>query len=376
MNKLVIKNGFVIDTLQNLNGIQDVNISDGYIAETSPCDIDAVVIDATDCYVFPGLIDFHTHLYDGSAFGINPDLLLACGVTTAVDAGSAGWINFENFLSKTILQKMIRLRAFVNVSGVGMPGAGINEPLDMCSINWNKLESLFKRYRDVLVGLKIRISKSIIKEQGLEPLIHTFEFAHKRKIRVCVHVTDPVAPFEKILPLFQKGDIFCHVFQGDGYTLLDEQANVIKEAWTARKRGVLFDSCNGKTNFSYKVAKEALGQGFIPDIISSDQTTANFNLPQYVKCLPYVMSKYISMGMDLREIIKATTEVPAKILGMEGKIGTLSAGANGDVTICKLINKKVYYKDAQGLLHYGNQVLMPVMTILQGNIVYCNPAFN
>lgn len=82
------------------------------------------------------------------------------------------------------------------------------------------------------------------------------------------------------------------------------------------------------------------------------------------------------MGMDLREIIKATTEVPAKILGMEGKIGTLSAGANGDVTICKLINKKVYYKDAQGLLHYGNQVLMPVMTILQGNIVYCNPAFN
>lgn len=376
MNKLLIKNGFVIDTLQNVNGIQDVNISNGHIVENSLCDIDSVVIDATDCYVFPGLIDFHTHLYDGSAFGINPDLLLACGVTTAVDAGSAGWINFKNFFNKTILQKMIHLRAFVNVSGVGMPGAGINEPLDMSAIDWNKLELLFERYKDVLVGLKIRISKSIVKEQGINPLINTFEFAHKRKIRVCVHVTDPVAPFEEILPLFQKGDIFCHVFQGDGYTLLDDQSNVIKEAWAARKRGVLFDACNGKTNFSYKIAKEALSQGFSPDIISSDQTTANFNLPQYVKCLPYVMSKYISMGMDLKDIIKATTEVPAKILGMEGKIGTLSLGANGDVTICKLINKNVSYKDAQGILHYGKQVLVPVMTILQGNIVYCNPAFN
>ena len=376
MNKLLIKNGFVIDTVQNLNGIHNIKISDGYIVEDNSNDVDSVIIDATNCYVFPGLIDFHTHLYNGSAFGINPDLLLACGVTTAVDAGSSGWINFENFFSKTVLQKMIHLRAFVNVSGVGMPGAGIDEPLDVSAINWNRLESLFEKYKGILVGLKIRISKSIVKEQGLNPLINTFEFAHKRKIRVCVHVTDPIAPFEKILPLFQEGDIFCHVFQGDGYTLLDDQSNVINEAWAARKRGVLFDACNGKTNFSYKIAKEALKQGFIPDIISSDQTTANFNLPQYVKCLPYVMSKYISMGMDLKDIIKATTEVPAKILGMEGKIGTLSSGANGDVTICKLINKKVCYKDAQGILHYGNQVLVPVMTILQGNIVYCNPAFN
>ena len=374
MSAICIKNGHVIDTTQKLDSIADIFINDGKITLASSAD--QRIIDATGCYVLPGLIDFHTHLYKGSTFGVDPDSLIATGVTAATDAGTAGWVNFEDFYNNSFTKTKIHLKAFINVSGIGQPGGGINEPLDLDAINYERLLLLLKKYHGDLLGLKIRISKPIVKQNGITPLINTMKFAHANGLHVNVHVTNPAAPTEEILPLFEKGDIFCHVFHGTGDTIIGPNNMLKKELLEARERGVLFDAANGRSNFVYKVAKKAIDAGFCPDIISSDTTAYNFNIPGKVKNLPFVMSKYLSLGMPLPKIIQAATETPAKIMGMENIIGTLKNGACGDVTICKFINKKITFLDTFNNIHYGEQLLVPVMTILKGNVVYCQTDFD
>lgn len=377
MTAFLIQDGHVVDPSQNIDGIQTVAVLDKKIVSKEEVqENNPVVIQAKDCYVFPGLIDFHVHLYSGSVFGIQPELLPATGVTAAVDAGTAGWINFKNFYQGSLSNSQIHMKAFINVSGIGQPGGGINEPLTPNAIHWASLEQQLSCYKDKLLGLKIRISKPIVGENGVKPLLDTFRFAHERGIRVCVHVTNPVIPFPELLPLFQKGDIFCHVFEGTGDHLLGTKGKVVKEAWQARERGVIFDAANGRSNFSYAVAKEALQEGFFPDVISSDSTSYNFNFPEKVKNLPFIMSKYLNMGMALPQIIERVTAIPAKLMGMQDQIGTLAPGASGDVTICKMIKQKVVFRDSLNQVHYGTKVLVPVMTILKGSIVYCSSAFN
>lgn len=377
MTALLIQDGHVIDPSQKIDGIQTIAILDKKIVSKEEVqESDPVIIQANDCYVFPGLINFHAHLYSGSVFGINPELLPATGVTAAVDAGTAGWINFKNFYQGGLSHSQMHLKAFINVSGIGQPGGGINEPLTPNAIHWTALDRQLSYYKDKLLGLKIRISKPIVGSAGVKPLLDTFQFAHERGIRVCVHVTNPIIPFPELLPLFQKGDIFCHVFEGTGNHLLGTEGKVVQEAWQARERGVIFDAANGRSNFSYAIAKKALQEGFLPDVISSDSTSYNFNLPEKVKNLPFIMSKYLNMGMTLPQIIERVTAIPAKLMGMEGEIGTLAPGASGDVTICKLVEQEVIFRDSLNTVHYGTKVLVPVMTILKGSVVYCNPAFN
>lgn len=373
-NGLLIQGGHVVDPGAGIDGAGLVAIKDGKIVQPDSLKAEQV-IDATGYYVFPGLIDFHTHLYGGSAFGISPDLFPSTGVTAAVDAGTAGAINFEEFYQNTVKRSNMHLKAFLNVSGIGQPGAGIMEPLGSDAIQWDQIEEMLDQYADVLLGVKIRISKPIVKELGLLPLEETLRFAKQRKTRMNVHVTNPPIPLEEIVPMFRPGDIFCHVFHGSGHTILDQSGRIGKEFWEAKERGVLFDCANGRSNFDFKVASEAINEGFFPDIISTDATALNYNQPEQVKNLPFVMSKYLSLGMSLNQVVKAVTTTPAAVMGMEGKIGTLKEGALGDVAIFQQKEERIRFRDTGGAIHYGNQILEPVMVIMGGRIVYRRPNF-
>ena len=68
MYDLVIKGGRVIDPSQKIDGPMDVAVSGGKIAGVLP-DIPpgeaGTHIDAAGKIVTPGLIDLHTHVYDG-----------------------------------------------------------------------------------------------------------------------------------------------------------------------------------------------------------------------------------------------------------------------------------------------------------------------
>ena len=94
MIDLLLKGGDVIDPSQNIRGKLDVAVESGTIQKVAP-DIRpgpaTRVVDVSGKFVVPGLIDLHSHIYEGvNQTGVNPDLAgVYSGVTTLVDAGSA-----------------------------------------------------------------------------------------------------------------------------------------------------------------------------------------------------------------------------------------------------------------------------------------------
>lgn len=373
MSRIRISNGFVVDPKNGINGLKNIYIDNNRIVSSLPSiDTD---IDASGCYVFPGLIDFHCHLYCGSSFGINPDLLLATGVTSAVDAGTAGYINYEDFYRSAITRTKVSLKTFINISPIGQPGAGVNEPLKRELINKETLKTVVEKHREVIIGLKVRISKPIVGELGLDPLKHALELGEELGLPVNVHITNPPEKLSEVVKYFRKGDIFTHVFEGTGHTII-EDGHVAEEIFEAKKRGVIFDSANGRSNFVFAVAEKALANGFYPDVISTDSTALNFNKPFVVKNLPFIMSKYLYMGMNLEDVVKAVTETPAFLMGENELLGHLGVGAASDVTICRIEEKEVLFKDTLGDERKGNRVIEPVMVLKNGEFVYTSPDFS
>ena len=141
----------------------------------------------------------------------------------------------------------------------------------------------------------------------------------------------------------------------------------------ARKRGVIFDAANGRGNFGVDTARRALAAGFLPDIISSDLTLDKFNIPPYAKNLLFVMAKYRTLGMELMDILRAVTAVPARIMGMEGKIGTLKPDA--DIVILKQKDLSFTQKDFRDEELTSHELLVPQMTMCAGEINFCQSDF-
>ena len=336
----------------------------------------ALTLHADGCIVVPGLVDFHAHFFAGSLFGIEPLLMVSTGVTAAVDAGSCGCANFEFFRDRVMRTSRLRTKAYLNVAMTGQPGAGFWEDVDPGTYKRDEIRALVEKYPDDIIGLKLRISKPIVRDLGLAAMDGALELAEKLGLPLCVHVTNPPETMDKVAAKFRKGDIFCHVFQGTGYSIIDENGKLYDEMRKARERGVIFDASNGRRNFSFPVAKAALEQGFLPDIISSDATKFTFNRVSGMKNLPFLLSKYLNMGLDLNTVIAAATSTPVRVMGMEGQIGTLKAGAFADVAIFKLIEHKTVFTDSDGLPMEGTQLLVPQVTILNGQIVYCANDFD
>jgi predicted amidohydrolase len=167
----------------------------------------------------------------------------------------------------------------------------------------------------------------------------------------------------------RPNDVFCHVYQGTGFTIIGEDGKVLPGIKAARKRGVIFDASNGKGHFSFAVVRAAIADGFLTDVISTDLSTLTMYM-DYAFGLPYVMSKYLSLGVKLMDIVAACTSTPASLMGMKGVLGTLAPGAAADVAVFRHRRRPTRFKDTLGEIFTGDQLLIPQMTVLGGRIVY------
>jgi predicted amidohydrolase len=132
MYDLLIRNATLIDPAQGLRDARDVAFSAGrvaVVAETIAPDEARQVIDGAGKLLTPGWIDLHVHVFDGvSHLGIPPDPnCIAKGVTTAVDAGSAGADTFPGFRKYVIEVSDTRLYAQLNISSQGMLSPQLGE---------------------------------------------------------------------------------------------------------------------------------------------------------------------------------------------------------------------------------------------------------
>jgi dihydroorotase len=364
-----ILNGTVVDAARGLCQVGEVVVSGDRIVAETPTS--ATTIDASDCLVCPGLIDYHLHAYaGGTEMAVPADVaLLPQGVTTAVDAGSAGVANYRLFSETVIARSMVRILALLNVSPAGLACVRYPENVDPHHYDLAASTRLFQKYRGELVGLKVRQGKAIVGGFGLEPLRATIRMADQLACPVVVHTTDAPCSQAELVDVLRPGDVFCHVFHGTGETIFAPDGTILPAITNARTRGVIFDAAHGWSNFSFASAQRALQQGFLPDVISTDLT--NFTLYKHpVFGLPFLMSIYLSMGMPLLDIVATTTSTPARLIGMEKEIGTLAPGACADIAIFKRVERPVSLVDIHGVRWEGKSLLIPQLTMRAGQVLF------
>lgn len=374
----LIKNGAVYDPVRQQMENRDIALVDGKIARPDPNKVYRQVIDAQGCVVAPGLIDYHVHYFNhGTENGVNPDAnAFCCGITTAVDGGSCGAGGYEFYRRSLVSLSDVRILNYLLVASGGQATDQYPENLDPQYFDEEKIARLFREHPHNLVALKTRISNGIVApEQAEASLRETIRIAERVGTRVVVHVTDPAIPLDRLADMLRPGDVICHIYQNRGkYTCLDGQGKILEGLWKARKRGVLFDASNGRSNYDLEVCKAAVAQGFTPDIISSDINTSSDFL-QPLHSLPRILSKFLDLGMTLEQVLDTVTRIPAGLIGRPD-LASMDEETEGDLCILRLKKKPVPYQDINGNSFLGTQVLVPMMTFKGGKCMYCQADFS
>lgn len=374
----LIKNGRVYDPARHQMERRDIALVNGKIAPPDPHKTYRQVIDAEGCVVAPGLIDYHVHFFNhGTENGVNPDAnAFCCGITTAVDGGSCGAGSYELFRRSLVSLSDVRILNYLLVASGGQATDQYPENLDPRHFDEEKIVRLFREHPHNLVALKTRISSNIVSPEEAEASLKaTLRIAEKVGTRLVVHVTDPAIPLSRLASLLRPGDVICHIYQNRGkYTCLDSQGKVLPELWEARRRGVLFDASNGRSNYDLEVCQAAIAQGFTPNIISSDINTSSDFL-QPLHSLPRILSKFLDFGMTLEQVLDTVTKVPAELIGRPD-LASMEEGTEGDLCILRLKKKAISYQDVNGNSFQGTQVLVPMMTFKGGKCMYCQADFS
>jgi dihydroorotase len=372
---LLIKGGRVVDPSQDVSGPRDVAILGHTIARVAADlpEADALhVLDVKGAIVTPGWIDVHVHVYDGVApLGIPADPnCVAKGVTTVLDAGSAGAHTFPGFRKYVIDVAQTRIRALLNISVVGQSTLSPDNPhgelLNLNYANPALAVRTIERHRDVILGIKVRLSRNIAGENDLRALQLAREAAAAVGLPMMVHIGDTQTPLKELLPVLRPGDVITHCFHGREGGILDDRGRVLPEVLATVGRGVHLDVGHGAGSFAFDVAERAIRQDLLPGTISSD--LHQFNIHGPVFDLATTLSKFLHLGLTLEQVIARVTTHPAKTFGFPAGLGTLREGAEADVAVFALLEGDFPFTDSLGRRRVGHQKLSPVATVKSGRL--------
>ncbi len=370
---LLIQGGRVVDPSQSLSAVRDVAIADGKVVRMAEKLVPGEarrVLDAKGKIVTPGLIDVHVHVYDGVApLGIPADpVCIARGVTTVLDAGSSGAHTFPGFRKQVVNVVDTRVFALLNISVIGQSTYSKDNPhgelLELKYVNPQLAVRTIEQNRDVILGIKIRLSENIAGERDLKVLGIAREAAAAAKVPLMVHIGDTHSKLGDILELLGKGDVITHCFHGRANGVLDDRGRVLPQVTKAVGRGVHLDVGHGAGSFSFEVAEKALKQGLLPGTISSD--VHEFNVHGPVFDLATTLSKFLHLGLTLDQVIERAATNPATTFGFPKGLGTLREGATADVAVFALAEGDFTFVDAHGQKRIGQRKLVPVATVKAG----------
>jgi dihydroorotase len=362
---LIIKGGRVIDPSMGLDVVGDVAIAGGKIAAVGAnITADATeTIDARGKIVTPGLIDLHTHAGRSKE---GPPMCLQDGVTGWVDAGTGGADNIDAVAAIARGAPQIG-RCLVNIARTGVV-TPTGELHDINMANVAMAQAAIARHRDVVVGVKARLSDNVTGDNDLEALRRAQQAAAPFNLPVMIHVGQNYSPLRSILALLKRGDIITHIYAPGKNGILDDKGVLVPEVMAAHRRGIIFDFGNGVSDhFDWDTVEKATKQGLWPDTFSTDWNTSSKT--SGVVDLPNVMSKFFMYGMPLKEIIAAATVNAARCFPAFDDRGTLNVGAPGDVAIMELREGSFEFLDNYNGKRTGRQRLLPSETVLNGKRV-------
>lgn len=372
---LILKGGHVIDPRNNLDGVRDVAITGGLISAVGTnlaAGPGTQVVDVAGLYVTPGLIDLHVHVFattgvKGAWAGDNsvlPDgFSFRSGVTTMVDAGSSGWRNFETFRHTVIDRAQTRVLAMINIAGLGMMTNAAEQVV--AEFQPAEVVALARKHRDVVVGVKTAhyelpdwtsVDRALEagKAAGIPIMV---DFGYFR----------PERPYwQLVTEKLGRDDISTHCYRAS-VAWMDENNRVHGYLHRARERGVKFDVGHGAGSLVFRNAVPAIKAGFYPDSISTDLHTLSMNIAMLD--MPTTMSKFLVMGMPLKDVVLRSTWNPAQMI-RRPELGHLSVGAGADVAVLRVSKGEFQYIDSKSGRMRGTQRITCELTLREGKVVW------
>ncbi|HYP06321.1 MAG TPA: amidohydrolase/deacetylase family metallohydrolase [Bryobacteraceae bacterium] len=373
---LLLRGGHVIDPKNKIGAVQDVAILNGRIAKVAGR-IDPAqafkTVDVKGLYVTPGLIDIHTHVYAGTGErksyagdnSVYPDgFSFRTGVTTMVDAGGAGWRNFEDFKQRIIDRSQTRVLAFLNIVGHGMRGDKYEA--DATDMDPEAAAAMARKYKDTIVGIKTA------HYPGPEwtPVENAAKAAGSANLPVMVDfgTNRPERPISQLLTKkLRPGDIYTHVYSGLRGEQQADTGHINPALIDGRKRGIIFDVGHGGGSFLWRVAVPLVKGGFWPDSISTDLHIDSMNAG--MKDMLNVMSKFLALGLPVDDVIARSTWNPARQIN-RADLGHLSIGAIADIAVLRIEEGAFGFVDINGARLRGSRKFTCELTLKNGKIAY------
>ena len=378
---LLLKGGRVIDPANNLDGLFDVGIAGGKIARVAPAlptSGAGQVIDAGGLIITPGILDIHTHVYTfrprraNYVEGVHADAhVFSSGVTTVVDVGTSGWKDFPDFKEHVIDRSRVRILALVNIASGGMVDAESEQ--SEAEMQPGIVASLARAYPETILGIK---TAHYWTAKPWDDAHHPWTSVERAveagdlcglPVMVDFWPRPPERSYpDLLLKKLRPGDIHTHVF-AQQFPILAADGRVNEFLFEARARGIHFDLGHGAGSFWFRNAVPALRGGFPPDTLSTDLHMGNINGP--VLGMLNTMSKYLSMGMPLAEVIRRSTSEPARVI-RRPELGTLTPGVEADLAVFRQLEGGFSFADCGKAKMLGRLKLECQLTIRAGQIVY------
>ena len=372
LKNFVLKGGRLLDPASGQDGFFDIHVRDGFVAEIGP-DLPAdgaAILDVKGLIVTAGLIDVHLHLMNGlGTFGADPDVFgVGSGVTTVVDAGSAGHSLLNVFRNYVTNNAKTRVLNYINLSTLGgVTGPGYSILADPRLIDEEKIARAVEANRDIIVGIKIMATGGALGAQGLKPLERARKLGDSLKLSLLVHIgeswSNDTAPVHvgDVLKYLRPGDIVTHMFTAHPGGLLDPNGKLWPQVRDAKDSGVLMDVGHGLQNLNFDVARKVLDQGLLPDGVSTDGHRGNRAGPVYD--LPTTMAKLMALGFSLSQVVEMATVNASRLLGRNGAMGFIRTGQPADISVLRLEDREWKAVDSQKGTMPARQALVPVYAI-------------
>ena len=378
---LLIRGGRVIDPSQKINGAMDVGITAGKIAAVAaniPANRAKQVFDASGKLVTPGLINVHAHLYRYVyPISVDPDAVgLPAGVTTLVDAGSAGASTFPG-LRKFIMEPApTRIYAMLNISQVGNFGNELYLSPTFQPINVKAAINTIINNKDKIVAIKVRINGDHNElMHDLECLKRACMVRDETGLPIMLHWTTD----RELLALLKRGDILTHTFtiptpRVDNLFGGPAQADkVLPQILELKERGIFTEGQMVNSHHMFDVSEKAFAQGWIPDLLGTDMGAVGKDMPNGI-LLPWEMTQYLYLGLTVEQVIEKVTLTPTKVFKFAEQVGTLTAGAPADVTVIDLQPGQFQLFDQKGQTRTAKQRFVPVAAVHGGTLTKVDPA--
>ena len=365
---LVVRGARLLSAQGESASTVDVGVLDGTVVEVSgeltrPA---RTTIAAGGRLLTTGLVDLHTHVFPGGSYwGIHPDGIGAStGVTTWVDAGSAGAYTLASFI-RTVERFRVRTRAFLHVSGLGLTGQ-TGESLVIANVDTAAAIAAVQSHRDLVCGIKVRCDVNACGPHGLEPLVRALTVGAETGLPVMAHIAYAPPGADEVLALLRPGDVVTHCCTAVAAGLLDD-GRPSDAVLAAKERGVVFDLAHGSGGFGFDVAEAFIAGGVRPDVLSTDLHARSVSGPVFD--LPNVLMKAMALGYTLSDAFVAATEVPARVAGLPSRRVTPAVGDPADLALWDILEEDVPLADAHRAIRVSPVRISNWATVIAGQLL-------